>query len=156
MTTTTERDAILALESARQRALIDGDIAALDAMFEESLVHIHAPGVVHTKAMLLEHTATRRAYVEISRGELTVRVFGDTAVMTGSMVNRLRNPDASERTVAGEVTQVLVRGADGVWRFASFQMTPYGEQVWGRLPSEQGSQEQGSQGGDAENKGVDR
>lgn len=138
MTTNAEREQILAVESARQKALVDGDIATLDALFDESLVHIHAPGVVHTKPMLLEHTATRRAYREIRRGDLLVRVFGDTAVVTGSMTNRLRNPDDSERTVTGEVTQVLHRDAHGDWRFVSFQMTPYGEQVWGALPSERG------------------
>lgn len=151
MTTNEEREQILAAESARQKALIGGDIDVLDALFDESLVHIHAPGVVHTKAMLLEHTATRRAYREIRRGDLSVRVFGDTAVVTGSMTNRLRNPDDSERTVAGEVTQVLNRDAHGVWRFVSFQMTPYGEQVWGTLPSEQrdGSSSADAEGSDA-------
>lgn len=136
MATSDEREQILSAESARQRALIEGDVSALDALFDESLVHIHAPGVVHDKAMLLEHTATRRAYLEITRGELNVRVFGDIAVITGPITNRLRNPDDSERVLAGEVTQVLRRGEEGDWRFLSFQMTPYGEQVWGALPSE--------------------
>jgi ketosteroid isomerase-like protein len=131
-----EREAILELESRRQRALVDGDLAALDAIFDDRLVHVHAPGLVHDKSKLLEHVGARRAYVDIVRGELDIRMLGDVAVVTGPIVNRLRNPDGSERRQEGVVTQVLRRDAEGVWRFVSFQLTPIGEQVWGRLPSE--------------------
>ena len=128
---------ILAVEQRRQDALIATDLETLDEIFDESLVHIHAPGLVHTKALLLEHVATRQAYLEITRQDVRVRVFGDTAVVTGGIVNRMRAPQGGERTVDGVVTQVLHRGDDGRWRFVSFQMTPYGEEVWGTLPSEQ-------------------
>ncbi|MDN3310332.1 nuclear transport factor 2 family protein [Microbacterium oryzae] len=132
---------VLALEERRQRALMAADVEALDAMFDESLVHIHAPGVTHTKSQLLEHVATRQAYLGISRGELRVRVLGDVAIIDGPLINRLRNPDGGERTLGGAVTQVLRRDATGAWRFVSFQMTPYGEQVWGELPSERAEDE---------------
>lgn len=129
------------VERRRQQALIDVDLAALDDLFEESLVHIHAPGLIHTKALLLEHTATRRAYLAIDRGRLNIRVVGDVAVVTGPITNRLRSPDGSERVLAGVATQVLHRGDDGNWRFISFQMAPYGEkQNWAALPGEQEAQ----------------
>ncbi|MFF2370536.1 nuclear transport factor 2 family protein [Agromyces sp. NPDC058110] len=136
-----ERDAILALEAERQRALIGGDLETLARIFDDRLVHIHAPGVVHDKAMLLEHVGTRRAYRSIERGDLEIRVIGDVAIVTGPIVNELANPDGSMRTQHGVVTQVVVRGASGksdaAWRFVSFQLTPLGEQVWGKLPSEE-------------------
>lgn len=128
---------ILAVERRRQDALIATDLETLDEIFDESLVHIHAPGLVHTKALLLEHVAIRQAYLEITRQDVRVRVYGDTAVVTGGIVNRMRAPQGGERTVDGVVTQVLHRGDEGRWRFVSFQMTPYGEEVWGTLPSEQ-------------------
>jgi ketosteroid isomerase-like protein len=71
-----------------------------------------------------------------------VRVFGDTAILVGGIVNRMRAPQGGERTIDGIVTQVLHRGADGRWRFVSFQMTPYGEQAWGQLPSEKAAAEE--------------
>lgn len=135
MTPTVEQE-ILAVEERRQTALIEGDVAALDEIFDDSLIHIHAPGLVHTKAMLLEHVATRRAYLEITRQDLQMRTFGDVAVVTGGIVNRMRAPGGGERSLDGVVTQVLHRGTDGRWRFVSFQMTPFGEQVWGALNSE--------------------
>ncbi|WP_084099532.1 DUF4440 domain-containing protein [Demequina sp. NBRC 110051] len=130
------RAEILALEERRRRALLDLDEAALRDIYDEHLIHIHAPGLTHTKEQLVEHALTRSPYLDIERGELLIRVVGDVAVMTGSLTNRLRNPDGSERTVNGQVTQVVRRGDDGAWRFLSFQMTPMGEEVWGKLASE--------------------
>jgi len=130
---TAELDAV---ERRRQRALIDVDLDTLDELFDETLVHIHAPGVTHNKAQLLEHTATRRAYLDITRGELVTRLVGDVAVVTGPITNRLRTADGGERTLAGVATQVLRRDERGDWRFVSFQMTPYGEQAWPALASE--------------------
>lgn len=130
------RDEILAVEERRQRALLDVDLETLESLYDETLVHIHAPGVAHTKAQLLEHVATRQAYLDMSRGELTIRLMGDVALMTGRLTNRLASEDGTERVVGGMVTQVLRRGEDGNWRFVSFQMTPDGTQAWGSLPSE--------------------
>jgi ketosteroid isomerase-like protein len=133
---TSTREAILAVEALRQRALVDGDLAALDSIFDDALVHIHAPGLIHTKAMLLEHVATRRAYVSIDRGDLTIRRIGRVAIMVGPITNRLRNPDGSSRRQTGTVTQVLRLADDGEWRFVNFQLTPTGDEIWGKLPSE--------------------
>ncbi|WP_460775837.1 YybH family protein [Microbacterium sp. GXF7504] len=135
------RAAILEVEARRQAALVAVDLEALAEVFEDSLVHIHAAGIRHTKEMLLEHTDTRRPYLEITRGDLEIRVFDDVAVMTGELTNRMRAPGGGERTLSGWVTQVLHRGADGAWRFVSFQMTPISEGVWGKLPSEQAAEE---------------
>lgn len=132
------RREIEAVEAERIRALVEVDLDALADLYHEALVHIHAPGVRHTKAMLLEHTRTRQAYREIQRGELTItQLAEDVVAVTGSIRNRLGNPDGSERVVDGIVTQVLHRDDDGRWRFVSFQLTPFGEKVWGDLPSEQ-------------------
>lgn len=127
---------LLEVERLRQRALIDGDLVTLDGLFDDSLVHIHAPGLTHSKAQLLEHTATRRAYLEITRGDLNLRLIGEVAVMTGPIANRLLTAEGGERTLEGVATQVLRRTESGSWRFVSFQMTPLGQQAWPALPSE--------------------
>jgi ketosteroid isomerase-like protein len=129
--------ALLAVEARRQRALVDVDVDALNDLFDDSLVHVHAPGLIHSKAQLIEHTETRRAYLEITRGELNIRVMGDAAVITGPITNRMRAAAGGERILSGVATQVLHRDDAGAWRFVSFQMTPFGEQEWGALPSEQ-------------------
>lgn len=130
--------ALRAVEEARLRALQDGDLVTLDELFDETLVHIHAPGLTHSKTQLLEHVATRRPYLGTTRGELNIRVVGDVAIMTGDLVNRLRTKEGGERTLGGVATQVLLRVENSAlgWRFVSFQMTPQGERAWDRLPSE--------------------
>ncbi|KZM77087.1 DUF4440 domain-containing protein [Cellulosimicrobium sp. I38E] len=137
----TTRAEVIAVEEARRAALVAHDLDALDALFDDSLVHVHAPGLIHTKALLLEHVATRHAYLDVTRADLVVRTVGDdVVVVTGRISNRLRTAEGGERTLAGVATQVLHRGPDGRWRFVSFQMTPDGKQEWGALPSELAAQ----------------
>ena len=133
------RAEILAVEERRREALLAVDLTTLDDLYDESLIHTHAPGLTHTKAQLLEHVATRQAYRDMTRGELTIRLIGDVAIMTGRITNRLSSPDGTERVVGGQVIQVLRRCADGAWRFVSFQMTPDGEHVWPATASERAS-----------------
>ena len=140
------RAAILEVEERRQQALLDVDIATLQDLYDDTLIHTHAPGVTHTKAQLLEHVATRAPYKGAARGELTIRVIGDAAIMTGRLINRLGSPDGTERTVAGQVIQVLRRCDDGAWRFVSFQMTPDGEHVWTPTAAEKAYLDQITQG----------
>lgn len=135
----TTRAQLLALEQRRRTALIAADTDALDELFDDALVHIHAPGVTHDKAQLLEHVSSRHAYLDTVRGELNIRLVGDIAIMTGPITNRLRNPDGSERVLSGVATQVLRRDTSGRWLYVSFQMTPAGEQVWPALASESGT-----------------
>ncbi|HZN73000.1 MAG TPA: nuclear transport factor 2 family protein [Micromonosporaceae bacterium] len=117
-----------AIEQRRQRALVDVDLDTLDELFDDTLVHTHAHGITHTKTQLLEHTANRRPYLDITRGELLIRLIGDVAVVTGPLTNLVRTPDGGERTLAGVATQILRRDDHSGWRFVSFQMTPYGDQ----------------------------
>lgn len=135
------RAELLAVEERRRAALLAVDLPALEDLYDDAIVHIHAPGLTHDKAQLLEHVATRQAYLDMARGPLAIRLVGDVAIMTGRLVNRLRSPDGGERTVSGMVTQVLRRCEDGRWRFLSFQMTPDGEHVWPELDSEREARE---------------
>lgn len=57
-----------------------------------------------------------------TRGPLAVRVYGDVAVMSGNLLNRISCPAQPERVLDTFVTQV-VRKVDGQWKFVSFQIT---------------------------------
>lgn len=114
---------VLALEERRRRALIDVDLRELDAIFDDSLVHIHAPGLTQNKAELLEHIERRRSFIDITREDLQIRVVGDVAILVGRLTNRMRSPEG-ERTLDGMATQVLRRDGDE-WRFINFQLTPF-------------------------------
>ena len=120
--------AILDVEHRRRVALVAVDLAELDRLFDEDLIHIHSTGLVHTKAELLRHIDQKRAFIGIERGSLQVRVEGNIAVITGAMTNRMRaQKSEGEVLMRGFVTQVLRRTADG-WKFLNVQLTPIREQ----------------------------
>ncbi|MVV51796.1 nuclear transport factor 2 family protein [Pseudomonas sp. PB120] len=114
--------AILALERRRQLALVAVDIDELNALFDDDLVHVHSTGLVHTKTQLIEHIGRKRGFVDVQRGDLSIRGSDDMAVLTGPIVNHLRTADGAQELMRGFVTQVLRRTASG-WKFISFQLT---------------------------------
>jgi ketosteroid isomerase-like protein len=116
-----EVKAVLDAEERRRAALVAVDMSALNALFADDLVHIHSTALVHNKAQILKYIEERRAYIQIHRGPLAVRITDDIAVITGTMVNHMR-ADGKEYTLSGMVTQVLRREA-GAWRFINFQLT---------------------------------
>ncbi|MBC2384648.1 nuclear transport factor 2 family protein [Pseudomonas sp. WS 5106] len=117
----TELD-ILALERRRQQALVAVDLEALDALFDDDLVHVHSTGLVHGKAELITHIGRKRGFVDVQRGPLQIRGDADMAVMTGPIVNHIRTAEGAEEVMRGFVTQVLRHTAAG-WKFISFQLT---------------------------------
>lgn len=118
----TDRELILQAEDRRIAALVALDIAALDALFADGLVHIHSNGLVQNKTEILARIGEKKAFAGVERGPLEVRICGDVAVMTGRITNFLHGPNGTQTTMKGIVTQVLKREAGG-WRFWNFQFT---------------------------------
>ncbi len=115
--------AVLDLERRRCEAIAAGDMAALAQTLADDYLHVYGRGGTADKAAYIEEvTQGPRAPV---RGELTVRLYGDVAVVTGALVNHVNYPDRGPEIIDAFVTQVAHR-AEGVWRFVSFQITPKG------------------------------
>ncbi len=112
-------DDVKQLEARRIAAQIGVDMATLDAIFADDLIHVHATGVVQDKETLLRHIESRRQFVAVERPGLTVRVYGDTAILTGGLINTLQPPGQDLRQMRGFATQVA-RREGGNWRFISF------------------------------------
>lgn len=117
-----DEQAILELEQRRHLALIAVDLATLDMLFDDDLVHVHSTGLVHDKPQLLEHIAHKRGFAGIQRGALNIRGNAGLAVMTGPIINRIRTGDGQEALMHGFVTQTLRHTPSG-WKFISFQLT---------------------------------
>jgi hypothetical protein len=125
-------DDILALEQRRCVAIAQGDARALSAMLRDDYVHVYGGGLSSGKDAWIEHIS--EVPREPERVDLKVRVYGDTAVLTGKMINRIRpNANAKPADAIGKripvkedvqafATQVAVRDGDQ-WQFCSFQMT---------------------------------
>ena len=108
------------LEARRQAALVALDMEALADMFAEDIVHVHTNGMVHDKAEILSHIRSRAQFVAVERHNLMVRTYGDTAVLTGDLINSLRVPGEKEPRIMKAFATQVVRRTDGVWRFVSF------------------------------------
>ena len=122
MTSQTESAAIaevLSLEAERCRALTAGDWGAVEKLLAPELTHILMTGDVRTRDGYMNQMRTRGANAQTERGPLTVRVYGDTAVMNGRQFN---TPRPGEPTVESEVTQVWARKADS-WQMVAFQIS---------------------------------
>lgn len=115
--------ALLARETLRCRALLERDYAGLADLLDDALVHIHSTGEVHGKTDYLTHAAGPGRLLEIKRGELGVRVFGDAALMTGTLSTTIQPPaPIAAVTVHAHVMQIWLL-SDDVWRMLAFQAT---------------------------------
>ena len=121
MTTTRDVSAeLIALEEQRCDAINRQDWDALAGMLTDDLVHVHANGLTQNKAVYLQHVSSRPRRTE--RRDLVVRVHGDTAVMTGKLVNMMDGEAPNADTPVLAAMQVWVRSGD-TWRQAAFQAT---------------------------------
>ena len=77
-------DEVLASQDARLRAMIDEDIDALSELLADDLHYSHTRGSVESKAQFLSTVQSRRIdYLAAKPRDVRVRLFGDTAVITG-------------------------------------------------------------------------
>jgi ketosteroid isomerase-like protein len=114
-----DRGDILALEQQRVAALNALDHAALAALMSDDFLQVHTTGLVTDKVQTVAGAkAHPRALV---RGPLTVRVWGDTAVITGEQNSgELKPGEAPFHAMAMEVAH----RTGGQWRLVSVAVTP--------------------------------
>src|SRR5258708_39287361 len=80
---------IKALEEERNRAILSGDASALDRMTADDYTFITLRGELRTKSEILKGFQSGSFKYE-SRGisDLSVRVYGDTAVVVGRSIQK--------------------------------------------------------------------
>jgi ketosteroid isomerase-like protein len=117
------RREVLAAEKARTRAMLAGDRAALGSITSDDYTHVDSNGRARDKARFLELLARAdRRFETIGVDESTVRIYGDTAVVTGRYHNAVRTPDGVQPTKHARFTRVYVRQG-GAWRNVAHQAT---------------------------------
>jgi hypothetical protein len=85
MSTDTARDEILGLEKRRCTALTSGNLATLRDLMADDLVHIHGNGAIDDNAGYLKGVETKYVFHHVERGDLNVRIYGDVAVVIGTL-----------------------------------------------------------------------
>ena len=109
---------LLRLEEERCRAVSAGDIDTLGRLLTDDLTHTHVTGRTEGKAAYLAALGGRPRTT--TRRDLTVRIYGEAAIMTGTLVNAFP-PDAgaARPPVEAHALQVWVKTSDG-WKQAAF------------------------------------
>jgi ketosteroid isomerase-like protein len=88
-TPTSATDEIKALEEARNQAVLHGDVAALDRMTSDDYTFITLRGELRSKSDILKGFSSGSFKYESRQiFDLNVRVYGDTAVVTGRSVQK--------------------------------------------------------------------
>ncbi|MGA8271248.1 MAG: nuclear transport factor 2 family protein [Candidatus Sulfotelmatobacter sp.] len=79
------RSTVLALEHAWDQALGSGDIKALAAIFDDSLVYIDYDGKLLTKSDYLARVRSNATHLQqVVSEEMSVQMFGHTAIVVGT------------------------------------------------------------------------
>ena len=120
--TKTEKEVLAAMEVYKQ-AMIKKDATALSRVLSDDLTYTHSSNQHQDKAAVLESLKGNAAVEAIDFKNLKVRVYGNTAVVTGDV--DFRNNTAGVVTVSRlNVLHVLVKGPQG-WQLVARQATRY-------------------------------
>jgi ketosteroid isomerase-like protein len=118
----TEKEVLAALEAYKQ-AMIKRDAAALSKILGDDLTYTHSSNLHQDKAAVLESLKGNSVVEAIDFKDLKVRVYGNSAVVTGDV--DFRNNAAGVVTVSKlNVLHVLVKGPQG-WQLVARQATRY-------------------------------
>lgn len=116
-------DTITELESARCRALVEGNLGTLGELVDDQLVHIHATGQVDDKTGYLRLVEDAIRFLRVERHDLQVRVYTDVAVATGRLLQNIEFRNSGERREMDVITTQIWLRRDNAWRQISFQAT---------------------------------
>lgn len=134
--TRAERDSRLAiekLEAQLNEAVVKGDLHFFDQTFAEDFTHTSHAGVFRTKAQWMANHRRETGkpapspYDSFEVDDLSVRVYGDTAVVTGRSTPRGRDSKGQAITGRFRFTRVWVKRS-GQWQVVAFQGTRIGTQ----------------------------
>ena len=115
-------DDLLALEARRTRAMVDADIATLDALLIDGCRYVHSNGLIDTKETYLEKLGSGAVrYLRIDATDHGVLRLGATSVVT-SRLDFDVTTRGTTRTVRIYAAAVWQRTEEGT-RLAFFQAT---------------------------------
>jgi hypothetical protein len=115
--------AVLAAQKERLQAMVRSDLDALTRLLPDDLTYTHASGVADTKASLLESIrAGRLKYKAFDPGQPRVRIYGNTAVLTGTATVQVESTTIGPAPFQILFTDVYVK-KDGRWQAVAWQST---------------------------------
>jgi ketosteroid isomerase-like protein len=117
-----DTEKILALEEERNQAILHNDVAVLDRLTADDYTFITLRGELRTKAEVLRNFKTGAAkYDSRAISDLKVRVYGNSAVVTGRAVQKGME-NGTDYSGDYWFTRVYVN-KDGRWQTVALQTT---------------------------------
>jgi hypothetical protein len=114
---------IAVLEERRYRAMIDGDLNALEELCSVELTYTHSAGDQDDRLSYLNKVRSGHfVYHEIEHPADRIRLFGDAALVTGRMTARV-SVAGSEQRINNAYLAVWAIEREA-WRFVAYQPTP--------------------------------
>ena len=117
-----EENHLLKLDSEWNQAYPRRDVSALDHIIADDWVCIDGAGLVISKRQLLDRVESSAAFLDPYKfDEITLRMFGDTAIVTGRLSGTRRDNDGSFH-LEQRYTRVYVKRNDR-WQCVATQVT---------------------------------
>ena len=115
----------LPAEDAFFQALVKADTRALDGILTGDflIIDIMRGNVTGREGFLAAIAAQHVTFGQIEPADRQVRLYGDTAIVTGRTQMSGTSADG-EFTIASRYTHVFIRHGDSSWKLASAQGTP--------------------------------
>ena len=114
--------AVRQAEEQRCEALTHGDIATVERIMSDDSLYTHSSGEVQNKvAFIGDLKSGKRVYKGLKSDDVQVRVYGDTAVLTGRTDLQVVNA-GKELQFPMRITVVYVNHG-GQWQMVTYQST---------------------------------
>jgi len=115
---------ILQLEKEGREAALSNDVEANDRLLADNWMNTNANGTTTTKARLMELLKSSPFKImSIEDDDVMVRVFGDSAVVTGRATSKRVGQDSEVVTGQVRFTRVYAK-QKGKWKVVAAQSTP--------------------------------
>jgi ketosteroid isomerase-like protein len=109
------------LEEKWRKAVLAGDVAAMDSLLSDDYIGINVSGTLQTKEDVLTRLRSgRRRITNLALSDSKVRFYGTTALVTS--IAHVTGVNADGEVIGDfRYTRVYVRNAQGVWKIVSFE-----------------------------------
>ena len=120
--TSKDEAAVRKAESDRFAAMLKADVVTLDKLLAPDLTYTHGDSRVIDKAQFLSDFKTGAfKYVTIEPNDIKVRIFGDTAVVTGGAGMHVVS-NGADANIKIRYTDVHVK-RNGAWQMVAWEAT---------------------------------
>lgn len=115
--------AVLRADDARYRAMLSGDLVALERLLSAGLSYTHSSALCEDKQQYLASLARGRfKYLQVQRSEAAVQVHGELAVINGKALLHAQ-VDGQLRVLDNRFLSVWKLG-DAGWQMLAWASTP--------------------------------